>query len=111
MPLSIADPLLRGFPFPFIDDRYRYSTNIEPAATPVATPAGQWGAAVLDIDTEYATELRERAEILAADPGRYAVLPHMRSAAWDTMLTLMRELAAIYPQSIRLTRNGEPSCS
>jgi dimethylamine monooxygenase subunit A len=107
MPLSTADPLLRGFPFPFADDRYRYSTNIEPARTPVFTPAGQWGGAVLDIDTEYRTELRERAAILAADPTRGTVLPHMRGAAWDTMLTLMRELAVTYPDTIRLTREGD----
>ena len=43
------------------------------------------GRAVLDIDSEYAHELAERRRILAADPSRHAVLPHMRTAAWDTM--------------------------
>ena len=107
MPLPTADPLLYGFPFPFAGERYRYSTNLEPARTPVVTPTGRWGTAVLDIDTWYEAELSERAEILAADPGRGAVLPHMRGAAWDTMRTLMRELAATYPDSMRLTRDGD----
>jgi dimethylamine monooxygenase subunit A len=110
MPLPTADPLLYGFPFPFAGERYRYSTNLEPARTPVVTPTGRWGTAILDIDTRYEAELSERAEILAADPERGTVLPHMRGAAWDTMRTLMRELAATYPDSMRLTRDGDRSC-
>ena len=98
------ESLLRGFPFPFPADAYRYSTNVEPARRPVATPAGQWGAPVVDVDVEYHRELAERADILAADPSRHAVLPHMRPAAWDAALTLLKELAAAYPGSMRLTR-------
>ena len=94
----VASDLIAGFPFPFPEDRYRYSTNVEPAEQPVVTPAGQWGAAVVDIDSEYRSELDQRAAILAADPSRHAVLPHMVPAAWDTMLTLMRELDAVYPE-------------
>lgn len=98
------DTLVSGFPFPFDDDRYRYTTNVEPARVAVPTPAGQWGSTVLDIDGEYHRELSERRMILAADPTRHAVLPHMRPAAWDTMLTLMRYLSSEYPQSMQLTR-------
>lgn len=99
-----GDPLIAGFPFPFAEDSYRYSTNVEPAGTPVPTPVGQWGASVLDVDVEYEAELVERRRILAEDPSRHAVLPHMRPAAWDTVLTLMRELAAAYPDRMTLTR-------
>lgn len=102
-----VDPLVRGFPFPFAEDRYRYSTNVEPAGVPVTTPAGQWGAVLLDVDGEYRRELEERAAILAADPNRHAVLPHMAPAAWDAMLTMMRELARTYPESMRLARVGD----
>lgn len=105
--LPSSDALISGFPFPFADDIYRYSTNVEPAATPTATAAGQWGERVLDIDGEYHRELAERAGILAADPTRHTVQPHMRVAAWDTMLTLMRELASAYPESMSLTRDGQ----
>ena len=38
----VASDLVAGFPFPFPEDRYRYSTNVEPAEQPVVTPAGQW---------------------------------------------------------------------
>lgn len=101
---TIAGERYAGFPLPFLDDVYRYSTNVEPAARPVTTPVGQWGDAVVAIDQDYAEELAERAEILAADPSRHAVLPHMRPAAWDACLTLLRELAAAYPEQCVLDR-------
>ncbi len=101
-----ATDLIETFPFPFAADAYRYSTNVEPAGTSVHTPAGRWGERVVDVDSEYEIELAERAEILAADPSRYAVLPHMRPACWDTMLTLMRELASAYPETMSLERRG-----
>ncbi|MFI6358598.1 heme-dependent oxidative N-demethylase family protein [Streptomyces sp. NPDC050743] len=104
--ITVTADLVSNFPFPFPEDRYRYSTNVQPARRPVDTPVGQWGASVVDIDTEYDRELDERAAILAADPTRHAVLPHMVPAAWDAMLTLMRELALAYPDTMRLTRTG-----
>ena len=105
-PVSAAD-LLSTFPFPFNADTYRYSTNLEPAGTAVRTAAGQWGDTVVTIDSEYAHELGQRRRILVADPSRYAVLPHMRSACWDTMLVLMTELASAYPESMSLSKTGE----
>lgn len=108
MTTASYDPdLVRGFPFPFPADVYRYSTNIEPAAAPAVTAAGQWGATIVSVDGEYERELAERAEILARDPSRHAVLPHMHVAAWDAMLYLMRELQAACPQDMSLTRDGE----
>ncbi|MFW0794430.1 DUF3445 domain-containing protein [Gordonia sp. CPCC 205515] len=98
--------LVESFPFPFVDDTYRYSTNVEPAASAVETAGGQWGETVIVIDDEYHDELRQRAEILEADPSRYAVLPHMQPAAWDAMLTIMRELSLAQPEQMRLTALG-----
>lgn len=92
------------FPFPFTEDRYRYSTNVEPAGQPVSTAAGAWGDVMVDIDEHYHDELTERAVILAADPSRHAVLPHMQPAAWDVMFTLMGQMARAYPESMRLSR-------
>lgn len=105
-PTDPVDALIAGFPFPFVEDRYRYSTNVSPAHSPVTTPAGQWGAAVVDVDAEYERELAERKDILVRDPDRHVVLPHMRGAAWDAMLTLMHELAVAYPGRMSLTRIG-----
>ncbi|WP_370208858.1 DUF3445 domain-containing protein [Aeromicrobium sp.] len=103
---SVDRALVAGFPFPFPTDRYRYSTNVEPAPRAVSTPAGQWGASLVDVDGEYHRELAERADVLERDPSRYAVLDHMAPACWDTMLTLMRELAAAYPDVMSLDGDG-----
>ena len=104
--LQSAPDLVASFPFPYTGDSYRYSTNISPAAVVVTTATGQWGQRVVDIDSEYLHELTERRRILAADPSRHAVLPHMRVACWDTMLALMTELATAYPATMSLTHNG-----
>lgn len=105
--LVSAPDLVASFPFPYTADSYRYSTNISPAAVVVPTETGQWGRRVVDIDSEYTHELAERRRILAADPSRRAVLPHMRVACWDTMLALMTELATAYPATMSLTRDGD----
>ncbi|MFC4002473.1 DUF3445 domain-containing protein [Prauserella oleivorans] len=94
------------FPFPFRADTYRYSTNVEPARVPVSTEAGEWGAAILHIDEHYKSELDERARILRGDPSRLDVLPHMRPACWDALLTCLRELAAQYPDVFSLQEDG-----
>ncbi|MXP21766.1 DUF3445 domain-containing protein [Gordonia sp. HNM0687] len=108
VPDSTLDPaLVTGFPFPFVEDRYRYSTNVEPADHTVSTAAGQWGDVVIDVDSEYQTEIDKRTEVLAADPSRAALLPHMRPAAWDAMLTIMRELATAYPDKFALRADGD----
>ena len=105
--LVSAPDLVASFPFPYTGDSYRYSTNIAPAGGVVATATGQWGQRVVDIDSEYGHELAERRRILADDPSRHAVLPHMRVACWDTMLALMAELATAYPATMSLTRDGD----
>lgn len=101
-----APDLLSTFPFPFPSDTYRYSTNVESSGSPVSTPAGQWGDRCVDVDSEYERELAERQRVLASDPTRYAVLPHMRTACWDAMLYLMGELARSYPDEMSLTTDG-----
>ncbi|OBF23861.1 DUF3445 domain-containing protein [Mycobacterium sp. ACS4331] len=102
-----APDLVATFPFPFPTDQYRYTTNVEPAGGAVSTPAGSWGERVVDVDSEYEHELAQRAQILSDDPTRYAVLPHMRVACWDAMLTLMGELAKAYPDVMSLERSGD----
>jgi dimethylamine monooxygenase subunit A len=103
---STLTPRIAGFPFPFRADTYRYATNVEPARAPVETEAGGWGNGILDVDGEYTAELTERARVLAADPSRLTVLPHMRPACWDALLTCLQELAAQYPESMELRRDG-----
>lgn len=97
---------IRRFPFPFLGDQYRYSANVEPANKNVATDAGAWGAGLIDIDEFYHQELADRDAILARDPSRMAVLPHMRPAVWDTIATLLPAMAEENPDIMSFHREG-----
>lgn len=103
---ALAPDLIRTFPFPFPEETYRYSTNVQPAGEPEKTAVGQWGETVVHVDSEYEHDLAARQRILAADPSRLQVLPHMEPAAWDAMLTLMQELAVARPEQMSLVRTG-----
>ncbi|MFK4299313.1 hypothetical protein ABH924_004494 [Arthrobacter sp. GAS37] len=103
---STLTPSVRRFPFPFREDSYRYSTNVEPAPQFVPTDAGGWGDRLIEIDPHYRSELEERAAILDRDPSRIAMLAHMGPAVWDTITTLLPVLAADYPDVMSFTREG-----
>lgn len=97
---------IRTFPFPFRDDAYRYSTNVEPARQPVQTEAGGWGEHLVDIDGDYLENLRQREAILAKDPTRLQLMDHMRPAAWDTLALLLPAMAEAYPGTMHFRRSG-----
>lgn len=97
---------LARFPFPFRDDTYRYSTNVEPALTPQSTEAGAWGDRIIEVDEHYADELAERARILSADPTRAASSSHMRPAEWDALHYCLDRLSREYPDVMHLERDG-----
>ena len=92
------------FPFPFAEDRYMYSVNLEPHVR--GGPTGAFEAA-FDVDEHYVAECRERAMVLRRDPSRCVVLPHMASAQWDTLELIMESLAQDYPEDFTLSRDGE----
>ncbi|PTQ13520.1 hypothetical protein CLG96_00745 [Sphingomonas oleivorans] len=99
-----SDAAILRFPFPFVEDSYMYSVNIEPHVRGGPTPAFD---AVLDIDEHYIGECRERALVLAQDPNRCMVLPHMMAAQWDTLELIMESLAADYPDHFQLGKDGD----
>ena len=105
-PASAVSASIARFPFPFPKDQYRYSTNVEPAGAPNSTVAGEWGDSQVVIDEHFDHEMAERARVLAADPSRIQVLPHMVPAAWDAMFAIMTELASAYPEWMTLERVG-----
>lgn len=94
---------IRRFPFPFPQDEYMYSVNIEPH---VPGPAGSAVEHAFDVDEHYVAECRDRALTLERDPGRFASLPHMLDAEWDALELVMTSLAADYPQHFALRRDG-----
>jgi hypothetical protein len=94
---------IRRFPFPFVEDKYRYSVNIEPH-TPGAK--GSVFEFPFDIDEHYVSEMRDRALVLQDDPGRCQALPHMMTAQWDMLELVMVSLARDYPEHFTLLRDG-----
>jgi dimethylamine monooxygenase subunit A len=99
-----SEEAILRFPFPFPEDTYMYSVNIEPHVRGGPTAAFQ---AAFDVDEHYIAECRERGLVLAQDPNRCLVLPHMMAAQWDTLELIMESLAQDYPQDFQLQRDGE----
>ncbi|WP_341989650.1 DUF3445 domain-containing protein [Azorhizobium sp. AG788] len=95
---------VRRFPFPFNEDTYMYSVNIEPHT---AGPKGSVYEFPIDIDEHYVADMRDRAITLREDPLRCQSLPHMITAEWDLLDLLMVSLAQSYPDLFTLTRDGD----
>jgi dimethylamine monooxygenase subunit A len=94
---------IRRFPFPFHEDKYMYAVNIEPH---VPGPEGSVYEFPFDIDEHYVSEMRDRALVLEADPGRCQALPHMMTAQWDMLELIMTSMARDYPEHFTLNRDG-----
>jgi len=98
-----SEEAIRRFPFPFPEDQYMYSVNIEPHTK------GKQGTVYefpFDVDEHYVAECNDRAITLEQDPGRYVALPHMMDAQWDFLELTMEALANDYPEHFTLTKNG-----
>lgn len=91
------------FPFPFQEDQYMYSVNLEPA---VPRNPGSVFEHLFDIDEHYRSEMAERALVLEKDPRRSITLPHMQEAAWDALELYMENLSEGYPEWFSLSRQG-----
>lgn len=95
---------IRRFPFPFHEDSYMYSVNMEPH---VKGAPGTAFESLIDVDEHYISEMNDRAKVLKEDPLRCQALPHMMTAQWDTLELLMEQQAAGYPEHFSLTRDGD----
>ncbi len=94
---------VRRFPFPFADDTYLYSVNIEPHTA--GAPGSAYECA-FDIDEHYVAECEDRRITLESDPDRYVALPHMMDAQWDFLELVMESLSRDYPEHFLLQRDG-----
>ena len=96
---------IQRFPFPFPEDDYRYSVNMEPH-----TPKGGEGSAYekfLDIDEHYLSEMKERSLVLQDMPHRCLAMEHMDLACWDMIERCMVSLAEDYPEHFVLECDGD----
>lgn len=98
-----SDDAILRFPFPFPEDRYMYSVNMEPHDGQGPSDAYRHG---FDVDEHYIAECRDRAITLERDPGRCQALPHMMLAQWDTLELLMDRLSTDYPEHFSLSKTG-----
>lgn len=95
---------IRRFPFPFAEDSYMYSVNIEPH---VPGKKGSVFEHLIDVDEHYVSEMEDRAKVLAEDPLRCQALPHMMTAQWDLLELLMECKSKSYPEIFSLTKDGD----
>jgi dimethylamine monooxygenase subunit A len=95
---------IRRYPFPFNEDSYMYSVNMEPH---VRGAPGTAFDSLIDVDEHYVSEMHDRALVLKEDPLRCQALPHMMTAQWDTLELIMEQQAAGYPEHFSLTREGD----
>lgn len=94
---------IRRFPFPFPEDEYMYSVNMEPH---VPGPKGSVFEHTFDVDEHYLAEMKDRALVLKEDPLRCQSLPHMELAGWDLLELIMESKARDYPEWFELHKNG-----
>lgn len=95
---------IKRFPFPFHEDSYMYSVNMEPHGS---GPDGSVFEKRFDVDEHYVSEMRDRALVLADDPLRCQSLPHMTLAGWDLLELIMICKSEDYPDLFELHRDGD----
>ncbi len=95
---------IKRFPFPFAEDNYNYSVNIEPHIKGKKDSVYEFK---FDIDEHYISECKDKEITLKDDPGRYESLPHMSEAQWDFVELTMNSLAQDYPNYFSLKKNED----
>lgn len=103
---SNSPEAIRRFPFPFAEDEYMYSVNIEMHGEGTGAPGSVYEH-VIDVDEHYVAECADRAITLEDDPQRYIALPHMTDAQWDMVELVMESLSKDYPDQFSLTKEGD----
>lgn len=98
-----SERAIQRFPFPFHEDSYMYSVNLEPH---LSLRPGSVYEKTFDVDEHYVAEMRDRARVLADDPLRCQSLPHMTLAGWDLLELIMTSKAQEYPEFFELHRDG-----
>lgn len=99
-----SDWAIKRFPFPFHEDSYMYSVNLEPH---LSKHPGSVFEHTFDVDEHYISEMKDRAKVLASDPLRCQSLPHMTLAGWDLLELIMVSKARDYPDLFTLHRDGD----
>lgn len=94
---------IKRFPFPFHEDSYMYSVNMERHR---GGPDGSVYAKPFDVDEHYISEMRDRALVLSDDALHCQSLPHIPLAGWDLLELIMVSKSEDYPELFELHRDG-----
>lgn len=94
---------IKRFPFPFPEDQYMYSVNIEPHTKGAVGSVNEFS---FDVDEHYVAECEDKRITLEQDASRCVALPHMMDAQWDFLELTMEALANDYPEHFALTKEG-----
>ncbi|ADE38481.1 heme-dependent oxidative N-demethylase family protein [Candidatus Puniceispirillum marinum] len=94
---------INRFPFPFHEDSFMYSVNMEQHS---GGPEGSVYEKRFDVDEHYLSEMKDRAIVLDEDPLRCQSLPHMNLAGWDLLELIMMSKSEDYPDLFELHRDG-----
>ena len=94
---------IKRFPFPFDQDSYMYTVNVE---SHKPTREGSVYENFFDVDEHYISEVKDRAIVLDEDPLRCQSLPHMELHGWDLLELIMVEQAKNYPDLFELKQDG-----
>lgn len=100
-----SEAAIKRFPFPFPDDEYMYSVNIESHTLPGAE--GSVYEHLFDIDEHYLSEMAERRIVLDENPKRCLAMNHMGLATWDFIDRAMTTMSADYPEYFSLKKDGD----
>lgn len=101
---SNSEKAIARFPFPYPEDQYMYSVNME------YHDGGEPGSIyenTFDVDEHYLSEMEERRIVLEKDPNRFATLSHMDLHQWDVLELLMESLSRDYPEHFSLTKDND----
>jgi hypothetical protein len=90
--------LKKRFPFPFEEDRHRYSNNLKPLEPPCC----------IQITAEYFDEVSEKRRLLEAHPERcFHALPGTLEAQWEAVDTVVHQLVQNYPDCFWLDKRED----
>lgn len=102
---SNSTQAIERFPFPFPEDDYQYSVNIEAHSLP--GPEDSVYEFLFDIDEHYLSEMAERQIVLQENPKRCLAMDHMNLACWEFVERAMVSLSTDYPEYFELEIEGD----
>lgn len=102
---SNSQQAIERFPFPFPEDDYQYSVNIEPHSLP--GEADSVYEFLFDIDEHYLSEMAERQIVLEENPKRCLAMNHMDQACWDFIERAMESLSKDYANYFSLEKEED----